>query len=153
MGKYEFNTTNLIAESFEKHGIKYSVEHLEGMEILQTGFSIDCGPGVFVNFFNPNKMNTTDVSMRILRLVSHTPKEKRARILEACNVLNCKCRFIKFCVDADGDVNVEYDLPLSTSERGIGETAGILLAGMQVTLNKYYGVFMKALYTDEALDI
>lgn len=43
MNKYEFNATNLIAETFEKRGVKFDVVSHHGSEQLLAGFSVDCG--------------------------------------------------------------------------------------------------------------
>lgn len=43
MSKYEFKAINLIAETFEKHGIKLKVEEAPGAEIIIAGFPIDGG--------------------------------------------------------------------------------------------------------------
>ena len=37
---------------------------------------------------------------------------QKAKILEALNALNVKYRYVKFCCDNDGDVNIEYDYPV-----------------------------------------
>lgn len=65
--------------------------------------------------------NGNDVAARIFGLITNTPKEKRARVMEACNVLNHKIRYMKFYLDTDGDINVEYDFPVYSPDNGIGE--------------------------------
>ena len=73
--------------------------------------------------------------------------------MEACNVLNHKIRYTKFYLDTDGDINVEYDFPMSTPDEGIGEMAFEILVRMMQILDTEYGIFMKALYSDEDLNI
>ena len=73
--------------------------------------------------------------------------------MEACNVLNHKIRYMKFYLDTDGDINVEYDFPMRSPDNGIGEMAFEIFARMMHILNSEYGVFMKALYSEEELDI
>lgn len=48
MNKYEFNATNLIAETFEERGVKFDVVSHHGSEQLLAGFSVDCGPNVIM---------------------------------------------------------------------------------------------------------
>lgn len=151
MNKYEFNATNLIAETFEKLGVKFDVVSHHGSEQLLAGFSVDCGPNVIMRFISRD--NDNDVAARIFGLISNTPKEKRVRVMEACNVLNHKIRYMKFYLDTDGDINVEYDFPVHSPDDGIGEMAfEIFIRTMQI-LDSEYSIFMKALYSEEELDV
>lgn len=151
MNKYEFNATNLIAETFEKRGVKFDVVSHHDSEQLLAGFSVDCGPNVIMRFISRD--NDNDVAARIFGLVSNTPKEKRLRVMEACNVLNHKIRYMKFYLDADGDINVEYDFPVHTPDNGIGEMAFEIFMRMMHILDAEYSIFMKALYSGDELDI
>ena len=151
MNKYEFNATNLIAETFEERGVKFDVVNHDGSEELRAGFSVDCGPFVVMRFISRD--NDNDVAARIFGLISKTSKEKRARVMEACNVLNHKIRYMKFYLDTDGDINVEYDFPMHSPDNGIGEMAFEIFARMMHILNSEYSIFMKALYSEEELDI
>jgi len=151
MNKYEFNATNLIAETFEKRGVKFDVVSHDGSEELRAGFSVDCGPFVVMRFISRD--NDNDVAARIFGLISKTSKEKRSRVMEACNVLNHKIRYMKFYLDTDGDINVEYDFPVHSPDDGIGEMAFEIFVRMMQILDSEYSIFMKALYSDEELDI
>lgn len=151
MNKYEFNATNFIAETFEKRGVKFEVMSHHGSEQLLAGFSVDCGPNVITRFIRRD--NDNDVAARIFGLISSTPKEKRSRVMEACNILNHKIRYMKFYFDPDGDINVEYDFPVHSPDDGIGEMAFEIFVRMMQILNSEYSIFMKALYSDEELGI
>lgn len=151
MNKYEFKATNLIAETFEKRGVKFDVVSHHGSEQILAGFSVDCGPNVIMRFISCD--NDNDVAARIYGLISNTPKDKRDRIMEACNVLNHKIRYMKFYLDADGDINVEYDFPVQSPDDGIGEMAVEIFVRMMKVLDSEYSIFMKALYTEEKIDI
>ena len=151
MNKYEFNATNLIAETFEERGVKFDVVSHHGSEQLLAGFSVDCGPNVIMRFISRD--NDNDVAAGIFGLITNTPTEKRARVMEACNVLNHKIRYMKFYLDTDGDINVEYDFPMHSPDNGIGEMAFEIFARMMHILNSEHSIFMKALYSEEELDI
>lgn len=151
MNKYEFKAINLIAETFEKRGVKFDVVSHYGGEQLLAGFSVDCGPNVIMRFISRD--NDNDVAARIFGLISNTPKEKRTRVMEACNILNHKIRYMKFYLDTDGDINVEYDFPVRSPDDGIGEMAFEIFIRMMQILRSEYSIFMKALYSDEELDI
>lgn len=151
MNKYEFKAINLIAETSEKRGVKFDVVSHHGSEQLLAGFSVDCGPNVIMQFISRD--NDNDVAARIFGLISNTPKEKRSRVMEACNVLNHKIRYMKFYLDTDGDINVEYDFPVHSPDEGIGEMAFEIFVRMMQILDSEYSIFMKALYSDEELAI
>ena len=151
MNKYEFKAINLIAETFEKRGVKFDVVSHHGSEQLLAGFSVDCGPNVIMRFISCD--NDNDVAARIFGLISNTPKEKRTRVMEACNVLNHKIRYMKFYLDPDGDINVEYDSPMHSPDDGIGEMAFEIFVRVMQILDFEYSIFMKALYSDEELAI
>lgn len=151
MSKYEFKAINLITETFEKRGVKFDVVSHRGSEQLLAGFSVDCGPNVIMRFISRD--NDNDVAARIFGLITNTPKEKRGRVMEACNVLSHKIRYMKFYLDTDGDINVEYDFPVHTPDDGIGEMAFEIFVRTMQILDSEYSIFMKALYSDEELDI
>lgn len=151
MSKYEFKATNLIAETFEKRGVNFDVVSHHGSEQLLAGYSVDCGPNVIMRFISRD--NDNDVAARIFGLISNTPNEKRVRVMEACNMLNYKIRYMKFYLDNDGDINVEYDFPVHSPDDGIGEMAFEIFVRMMQILDSEYSIFMKALYSDEELDI
>ena len=151
MNQYEDNATNLIAETFEKRGVKFDVVNHDGSEELRAGFSVDCGPFVVMRFISRD--NDNDVAARIFGLISKTSKEKRARVMEACNVLNHKIRYMKFYLETDGDINVEYDFPVHSPDNGIGEMAFEIFVRTMQILDSEYSIFMKALYSEDELDI
>ena len=135
---------------FEEHEVKFHVINMHGQEEVLAGFSVDNGPKVIMKFISRD--NDNDVAARIFGLVSNTPREKHPRVLETCNILNRKIRYMKFYLDNDGDINVEYDFPVKSSDECIGEMAfEIFIRTMQI-LDAEYEIFTKALYTDEKLE-
>lgn len=148
MKKYEFNATNLIAKTFEEREVKFHVVNMHGHEEVLAGFHVDNGPKAIMKFISRD--NDNDVAVRIFGLVN-APKEKRGRVMEACNMLNRKIRFMKFYVDTDGDINVEYDFPVHASDDCIGEMAFEIFVRTMQILDHEYELFNKALYTDEEL--
>lgn len=149
MGNYQLKAINYIAETFQRHSIKfYGLRHPDSEELL-ANFSVDCGPNVMLRFCSHD--NENDVSIRIFGLISNIPPEKRFRILDACNVLNQKIRFIKFALDSDGNINVKYDFPVCSPDDAIGDMVLEVSIRMLQVLNAEYSIFMRALYTDDEL--
>ncbi len=150
MSKYRLKPTSLIAEAFEKHDIRFSVKEALGTEIIIAGFSVDGGPLVSEWFVCSEDGNS--VAARVFSLISKTPEEKRSRVMNACNILNRRVRYLKFDINEGGDVNAEYDFPVSTPDDSIGEMAvEIFIRTMQI-LDIEFSVFMKAIYTDDDLE-
>ena len=148
--KFKFKAINLIAETFEQRDVKFDVVYPNGSEQILAGFFVDCGPCVIMRFISRD--NDNDVAARIFGLISNIPKEKRSRVLEACNMLNRKFRYMEFHLDSDGNINVEYDFPVHTPDNGIGEMAFEILVRTMAILDEGYNIFMKALYSEEDLD-
>lgn len=150
MTNYMYKATGLIQETFDKKGIKYRVDTAGDAEIVCAGFSIDGGPSVIARFISRD--NDNDVALRVLSLINNVPEAKRARVMEACNVLNNKVRYMKFYIDEDGDVNVEFDFPVNVCDECLGEAAYEMFQCIMAILKGEYTLFMKALYTTEKLE-
>ena len=148
MDKYEFKATNLIAEKFEENDITYFVVNKYGREAVCVNFPVNNEPNLLAQFFCIDDSNSVAVHIHI---VTSIQSEKRMRVMDACNILNCKVRYVKFYVDADGDTNCEYDFPEKITDECIAEIAlEILIRSMHI-MNGEYHIFMKALYTNESL--
>ena len=145
MSNYKFNATNLIAKTFEEEGVHFNVVSRE-TEALETVFGVNGGPKVILRFISRN--NDNDVAARIYGLITSIPESKRVRVMEVCNTLNARKRFVKFYIDTHGDVNVEYDFPLSCSDSCLGEMAYEVLLRMAHILDEEYAVLMRALYAE-----
>lgn len=145
-----YKATGLIQEVFDKKGVKYRVDTAGNAEIVCAGFSIDEGPFVIARFISRD--NDNDVALRVLSLINNVPEAKRARVMEACNVLNNKVRYMKFYIDEDGDVNVEFDFPVNVCDECLGEAAYEMFQRIMAILKGEYTLFMKALYTTEKLE-
>lgn len=150
MSKYKFKAINLLAEAFEKHEANFHVLSLRGREELLAGFPVNGGPTVLMNFIARD--NDNDVAARIYGLITNIPMAKRARAMEACNILNRDMRFLKFYINRDGDINVDYDFPVHGSDDCIGEMAFEIFVRTMNILGRKYKIFMKALYTEENLE-
>lgn len=150
MTKFRYKATGLIADTFREHDVKFDVKNILDSEQVCAGFSVNCGPSIIVCFISHDDDN--DVAVRVMGLITNTPGEKRDRLIEACNILNHEFRHIKFVVDRDGDINVEYDFPIHTPDEGVGEMALETLVRMMHILDDKYSIFMKALYTEERLE-
>ncbi|MBQ6365191.1 MAG: YbjN domain-containing protein [Oscillospiraceae bacterium] len=139
-----YKATNLIMETFDLHNVKYRVNETEDASVVEAGFIIEAGPQATVHFISTSENN--DVTIRIFGLIYQIPADRRGEILDACNTLNAKYRFIKFFLDTDSNVNVQADLPVRTDDECLGECCFELFARIMHMLRDDYHVLAEALY-------
>ena len=142
-----FNTIKLLIEAFNAHDLKYQVNETDHYQEIHVPFGIENGPFVDVRYISSGRGN--DTSVRIMNLVNKVPAEKRHRILETCNMLNNKFRFLKFNMDSENNVHVEYDLPVNTGDDCLGEMAFEMFVRIMQILNEGYIHIAKALYMED----
>lgn len=147
---YMFNATSLIAAAFDNDNIRFRVTgHDDSQEDVEAGFAIDNGPFVLIKFMSND--NNNDVAVRLFGLINSVKKDRRMRVVEACNELNSTYRFVRFTVDHDNDVNMEYDFPLASTDDAIGPMCVEIFRRMMAILERAYPFLMKALHTEEDL--
>ena len=139
-----FHATDLIVEAFDRHDIKYHIDEREDASIIEASFAISMGPQIDARFIS--KDNDNDVAIRVYGLICKVPEARRAAVLEACNTLNGKIRFVKFYLDAENSVNLEVDLPTNTSDDCIGECCFELFVRIMQILDTEFHVLAEALY-------
>lgn len=152
METYKHKATNLVAQALENNGFRFHVNVVdeEEAEVISVAFSVKAGSRIEVLFIVRD--DDTDIAARVYRVVTGVPKEKCARITAECNRINNDSRHIKFCLDDDRDINVEYDFLEATPDEAIGPMALEIMARMKRILDKEYVRIMQALYTDEPGD-
>ena len=92
-----------------KEGLKVFTEENEKSSEVWLQFPVKNGGNYRIKFISTD--NDNDVAVRVFGLLRVDDTQK-AKILEALNALNVKYRYVKFCCDNDGDVNIEYDYPV-----------------------------------------
>lgn len=107
-----YQATEKIYEAIKETGkLKVFVEDGDVSDVwLQ--FTVENGAPYRIHFLSNDEDN--DVSMRVFSLVK-VEEEKRDSVIQVLNELNVKYRYTKFVCDKDGDVNVEYDYPITGS--------------------------------------
>ena len=136
--------TDLIAKTFDDHGVNYRVTEVGDASMAEAGFEVEAGPEVMGRFISNDEDN--DVAVRIFGLMHRIPASRRADVLEACNTLSAKIRFFKFYLDANSNVNVEADLPLKTDDDCLGECCFELFVRVMSILENEYHILAEALY-------
>ena len=131
-----------IKREFENKGIKYAFDEQEDSQIIRAGIPIENGPRIMVLFIARDDDN--DIAVRVFGLISQVKEPQKKKLLDALNICNSKFRFYKFYIDADNDVNVEYDF--RTEANNSGPMALEALVRISSILDEAYPIMMKALY-------
>ena len=142
-----YKATRIIDEAFNEADIRHNIEQHGDSESVCAGFAVEKGPLVVIRFISRDDDN--DVAVRILSLFNDIPKKERIKVLKAINKVNCEMRYVKFCLDDDGDINVEIDVPVRCSDDCLGKVAcELFYRTMQIVRDKYE-LIVRALYLED----
>ena len=112
-----------VHKAFDKAGIKHKVDQIGDHWMINTGMTGKFSTYQFLFIKTDDTGN--DIAMRIFKLVNF-PKHKAAAALTVLNSLQQEYRYLRFVLDDDGDVNVEYDFPAAYSPIGDGALEMVL---------------------------
>ncbi len=112
-----YQATVAISQEFDRANIKYQLtdDQDEGYSYVEASFKSKAGTVVLVKYISRD--NDNDYAVRVFSL-AHIPDEKIEDALKLINAKNRKFRYVKFVLDDDGDVNMEYDLPMKGGNLG-----------------------------------
>lgn len=102
-----FKMTRAIYDELKKDSnLKvFTDEHSDSSNVwLQ--FGIKNGGSYRIRFISKDDDN--DVAVRVFSMLT-VDENHRDKVLPALNKLNARFRYVKFVLDDDGDVNLEYD--------------------------------------------
>lgn len=134
-------TQEIYRELQQVDGFKVFTDEHEKTSDVWLQFSVKNGSSYRIRFISKDDDN--DVSVRVFGLV-RVETEEKPRILAALNELNVKYRFVKFCCDNDGDVNVEYDYPVNAVNPAA--SAKEMVIRFTQIIDEAYPVLMRALW-------
>ena len=134
-------TQEIYCELQQVDGFKVFTDEHEKTSDVWLQFSVKNGSSYRIRFISKDDDN--DVSVRVFGLV-RVETEEKPRILAALNELNVKYRFVKFCCDNDGDVNVEYDYPVKAVNPAA--SAKEMVIRFTQIIDEAYPVLMRALW-------
>ncbi len=136
-----FKATREISRAFDAKGIKYRVIDKEKVSYVEASVRGKVAPSVDIDFFSSDDDN--DVSVRVVAIL-RAPDNRLGQILVAINECNNRFRFVKFVLDKDRDVNLEFDMPLRTTNPG--DVAVEMLIRIMKIIDDAYPVLMKAVF-------
>lgn len=142
-GKYMYRATRNIYDALRRDGnLKVFTEETAKYSDVWLQFGLKNGGSYRIRFISRD--NDNDVAVRVFGFVSVEPR-KISKILPVINTLNNKYRFVKFVCDDDGDVNVEYDFPISATRPE--ESATELVLRIANILDEAYPELMHVLWS------
>lgn len=139
-----YKATELIKQEMDRQDMKYSVEEFDDRSIIFAGFGIDNGPSVRVQFVSQD--NDNDVAIRLYGLVNSVAESKVEKMQEVVNECNCQYRYLKFTMDKDRDVNIEYDIPLRADDETVGAMACEIFIRIMKVADDAYPKFMRIIW-------
>ncbi len=140
-----YPATQEISNYFTMRDVKHIIGETDTMSYVEAGFNGKVVKGVVVRFFSSSERS--DISARVANFGGGTvPKERREDVLEVLNSLNCRFRFIKFCIHAGETISVEYDICQSTPADALGEMCREIFIRFIQVLDEAYPIVMKALW-------
>lgn len=104
-------------------------------------FGIKNGGSYRIRFISHDDDN--DVSVRVFSIVT-VDEERRPKVLPVINQLNSKFRFVKFVLDNDGDINLEYDYLMDCPDPAA--SAKELIIRMVQIIDDAYPELMRAMW-------
>lgn len=137
-----YKMTRKIYEALKQSdGLKVFTEDRGNSSVVWLQFSADNGPSYRINFINTD--DDSDTAVRVFGLIS-VEKNKWAKVLVALNKLNSDYRFVKFVLDDDGDVNIQYDFPVRADN--VDECAEEIMIRVVQIIDDAYPVLMRAMW-------
>ena len=137
-----FKATKEICTAFDQNEFKYSTKETDESSSVVFSWRVTNGTNYNIRFISRD--DDSDVSIRVFSLL-HIQDDKISSVIVALNKINSDYRYINFYLDDDGDVDVKYDLPISTNN--VGEVCVELTTRFITIIDKAYPVLMKALWS------
>ena len=103
-------THEIYKELSKDSNLKVFTDETSSSSYVWLQFGIKNGGSYRIRFISRD--DDHDVAVRVFSLVSVEP-DCQNKILSTVNELNAQYRFVKFAMDDDGDINLEYDYPVS----------------------------------------
>lgn len=99
-------TERIFTELSKDSNLKVFTEETDDSSRVWLQFGLESGGSYRIRFIS--KDNDNDVAVRVFGL-TNVDDAQRAKVLPFLNEMNAQYRFIRFVLDKDNDVNIEYD--------------------------------------------
>lgn len=135
-------TKAILAELKKDDNLKVFTDEAGNSSFVWLQFGIKNGGSYRIRFISRDDDN--DVAVRIFGLVS-VDEGHQAKVLPAINKLNAKYRYIKFVLDDDGDINLEYDYLVHDPDPAV--SARELIVRIVKIVDEAYPELMRAMWS------
>lgn len=136
-----YKMTHLIYDTLKKiENLKVFTHETEDSSNVWLKFSVENGQSYTIRFISNDDEN--DVAVRIFSLL-YAEESQQAAVLPVLNRLNNRYRFVKFVLDEDGDINVEYDYAVNCPDPAA--SAKELVSRIVSIVNDSYPEILRAL--------
>lgn len=125
----------------QKNGLKVFMDETDSSSNAWLQFGVKNGGSYKIRFISRDDDN--DVAVRVYSLIN-VDEPRRIKMLPLLNDLNCKYRYVKFVLDKDGDVNLEYDYPIHCPNPAA--SAGEIAVRFAKIIDDIYPELMRALW-------
>ena len=136
-----FKMTQIIYDALQEAGLKVFVDELERSSAVWAQFGIENGGSYKIRFISTDDDN--DVAVRVFGILK-ADETNRHKLLPVLNALNAKYRYVKFIMDGDGDVNLEYDYLLNCPDPSA--SAPEIIARFVKIIDEAYPDLMRAMW-------
>ena len=137
--------TQIIENALKAKGLSYQVHELGDMSVIDCGFGGE-NCSVRVSFVSSDE----DCDVKILSLpIAKYPKARLSEGYELINSLNAKYRFVKWVLDKDGDIHVEFDMLSGTPPVILGDLALEVFLRMVKIVDDAYPVIMRKIWSEQ----
>lgn len=155
MKEYVYETTRGIIEHFDEKDLKYLTrfqEKPEGIvEEILVPFGIDNGPSVILHYVSGPGPKDLHIGIPgLLNGISKLSSDRRERLMEAINTINCRVRYLNLHPRNDA-ICASLSVPRSIDVWKIGPIAFECLGRTVSILDDEYSLISAAVYTDDPL--
>ncbi|MBQ7886275.1 MAG: YbjN domain-containing protein [Clostridia bacterium] len=133
--------TQEIYDALKAQGLKAFIEENGELSTVYAGFSMENGAPIQIRFISTDEDN--DVAVRVTELM-RVEAERVKTILPVLNRINNKYRYVKFILDGDNDIGVQYDLPLAGDH--LGACAVEMIARFVKIIREAYPELMRTIW-------
>lgn len=137
-----FKMTEAIYRTLKQdEGLKVFTEEREKNSEVWLQFGIKNGGSYRIRFINTDDDN--DVAVRVFNLLS-VDETRRAAVMPVINEINRKYRYVKFVMDDEGDVHIEYDYLVRCPDPAA--SARELIIRITRIVDEVYPMLMRAMW-------
>ena len=139
------SSTQQFLNILDAHGNRYTVSEPTpgGKDVVTVTFGGESMPAIRIRLFFDK--DCQGVALRVFDIVK-VPEERQAAVLSTLNGLNCRFRFVKFCLLAQ-DQTVQAETDAVFRENDVGEICRELALRCASICDDAYPELMKAIWT------